>query len=122
MGILKRPSQNLCKPPNWCKIGAPIWRFKYEQQKKPQSGGIGAPDKNQRTTAGKQHQQHGRHSKSLQRNHSGIHGERVGCRAGGETQVQQVQLQKQGHGNQPKRSQQQDAAHQFWRYENIRFM
>ena len=44
-GILKatfvsksvRPSQKLCKPPIWCKIEAPYWRFNYEQQKKTQS-------------------------------------------------------------------------------------
>ena len=28
-----RPSQKLCKPPKWCKIGAPNWRYYYEQQK-----------------------------------------------------------------------------------------
>ena len=33
-----RPSQKLCKPPIWCKIEAPYWRFNYEQQKKTQSG------------------------------------------------------------------------------------
>ena len=33
----KRPSQKLCKPPIWCKIEAPYWRFNYEQQKKTQS-------------------------------------------------------------------------------------
>ena len=32
-----RPSQKLCKPPIWCKIEAPNWRFNYEQQKKTQS-------------------------------------------------------------------------------------
>ena len=32
-----RPSQKLCKPPIWCKIEAPYWRFNYEQQKKTQS-------------------------------------------------------------------------------------
>ena len=29
----ERPSQKLCKPPKWCKIGAPNWRYYYEQQK-----------------------------------------------------------------------------------------
>ena len=23
----RRPSQNLCKPPMWCRIEAPHWRF-----------------------------------------------------------------------------------------------
>ena len=31
--ILSRPSQKLCKPPKRCKIGAPNWRYYYEQQK-----------------------------------------------------------------------------------------
>ena len=24
---MQRPSQNLCKPPMWCRIEAPHWRF-----------------------------------------------------------------------------------------------
>lgn len=37
MNNIRRPSQKLCKPPIWCKIEAPYWRFNYEQQKKTQS-------------------------------------------------------------------------------------
>ena len=25
--VYSRPSQNLCKPPMWCRIEAPHWRF-----------------------------------------------------------------------------------------------
>ena len=25
--VIPRPSQTLCKPPMWCRIGAPHWRF-----------------------------------------------------------------------------------------------
>ena len=32
-GNYLRPSHKLCKPPMWCRIGAPHWRFYYEQQK-----------------------------------------------------------------------------------------
>ena len=30
-------SQSLCKPPNWCKIEIPVWRFNYGKKKSRKS-------------------------------------------------------------------------------------
>ena len=57
------------------KIETPQWRFYYEQ-KKSKCRRTGTQGKNQRAVAGKQHQQHGRHPKSVQGDDCRIHGKR----------------------------------------------
>ena len=61
MNLWTRLSQNLCKPPLWCKIGAPKWRFNHEQQKESKSRRAGTSGKDPGTPAGKQHWKHGRY-------------------------------------------------------------
>ena len=65
-----RPSQNLCKPPMWCRIGAPHWRYYYEQQKESQPRRTGPESKDTGTPAGEQHQQHGGYPGSIQGDYS----------------------------------------------------
>ena len=94
-----RPSQNLCKPPKWCRIGAPDWRFYYEwKQKESQSGRSCPAGKNPGAFAGEQHRQHGGHPESFQRNHRRVHGNRLGGRVRRGTRVQSVRLPEQGNG------------------------
>lgn len=96
-----------------CRIGAPHCRFHNGQQKESQSGRAGQKSKNTGTPAREQHQQHRGYPESLQGNHSGIHGERSGLRIGRRTRIQQIRLQEQGNGEQPERTQQQNAVHQL---------
>ncbi len=38
IGILRRPSQILCKPPLWCRLEAPQWRLNYGKKESHPGG------------------------------------------------------------------------------------
>ena len=72
---LRRPSHILCKPPRWCIIEAPQWRF-YYGKKETHTGRKRPQGKDQRAVADGEHRQHGRHPEPVQRDDCRVHGKR----------------------------------------------
>ena len=71
----ERPSHILCKPPRWCIIEAPQWRF-YYGKKETHTGRKCPQGKDQRAVADGEHRQHGRHPEPVQRDDCRVHGKR----------------------------------------------
>ena len=76
-----RLSQTLCKPPMWCRIEAPHWRFHYDQKetharRKCTSG------ENPGAAAAGEHRQHGGYPEFIQGDHCRVHGKWFGVRVG----------------------------------------
>ncbi|GKH45622.1 hypothetical protein CE91St45_01840 [Oscillospiraceae bacterium] len=70
-----RPSHILCKPPRWCIIEAPQWRF-YYGKRETHTGRKCPQGKDQRAVADGEHRQHGRHPEPVQRDDCRVHGKR----------------------------------------------
>ena len=73
--LLQRPSHILCKPPRWCIIEAPQWRF-YYGKRETHTGRKCPQGKDQRAVADGEHRQHGRHPEPVQRDDCRVHGKR----------------------------------------------
>ena len=78
----RRQFQALCKPPSWCRIEAEHRRFLHMARRNRTPRRKCPPGENPGVAADGQHRQHGRHPKSVQRNHRRIYGKRLGSRAG----------------------------------------
>lgn len=65
----------VCKPPRWCIIEAPQWRF-YYGKKETHTGRKCPQGKDQRAVADGEHRQHGRHPEPVQRDDCRVHGKR----------------------------------------------
>ena len=77
-----RLSQELCKPPSWCRIRNISLEVYEYVEKEPDSGRKRTACQDSRAAAGSQYHQHGRYPEPVQGDHRRIHGERTGSGAG----------------------------------------